>query len=87
MALKTMPEHPLFRVRPVSPFLEMGAYEALWSKRGTTFKSLSERFARHPAAFRRTSSRKARRATVRCWSSDNLTQPKSRGVGAGPWRG
>ena len=35
-----------FEVRAVSPFLEMGAYEALWSHPDTTFKSLSERFAR-----------------------------------------
>ena len=50
MTPKTMPEHSLFTARPVSPFLEMGAYEALWSKHGTTFKSLSERFARHPGS-------------------------------------
>ena len=37
-----------FESRAVSPFHEMGAYEALWSEPGTTFKSLSERFARHP---------------------------------------
>lgn len=37
-----------FQSRAVSPFLEMGAYEALWSERDTTFKSLSKRFARHP---------------------------------------
>ena len=50
MAPKTMSEHLLFRARLVSPFLEMGAYEPLWSKRGTTFKSLSEKFARHPGS-------------------------------------
>ena len=37
-----------FQSRAVSPFLEMGAYEALWSERETTFKSLSKRFAQHP---------------------------------------
>ena len=37
-----------FEVRVVSPFHEMGAYEALWSvvRAYTTFKSPSERFAR-----------------------------------------
>ena len=39
-----------FEARAVSPFREMGAYEALWSDRRTTFKSLSERFARHPGS-------------------------------------
>ena len=37
-----------FEARAVSPYQEMGAYEALWSEHGTTFKSLSKRFARHP---------------------------------------
>lgn len=32
----------------ISPFCEMGAYEALWTEPKTTFKSLSERFARNP---------------------------------------
>ena len=39
-----------FESRAVSPFHEMGAYEALWSEPGTTFKSLSDRFARHPGS-------------------------------------
>ena len=30
---------------PISPFLEMGAYEALWLEKGTTFKSIAKRFA------------------------------------------
>ena len=34
--------------RAVSPFREMGAYEALWSNPKTTFKSLSQKFAQHP---------------------------------------
>ena len=39
-----------FESRAVSPFHEMGAYEVLWSKPGTTFKRLSERFARRPGS-------------------------------------
>ena len=39
-----------FESRAVSPFREMGAYEALWAEAGATFKSLSERFARHPGS-------------------------------------
>ena len=31
-------------VRPISPFLELGAYEALWNRKGTTFKSIAELF-------------------------------------------
>lgn len=37
-----------FEARAVSPFREMGAYEALWAAPRTTFRSLSRRFARHP---------------------------------------
>ena len=33
-----------FENRPVSPFLEMGAYESLWTQQKTTFKSLSSKF-------------------------------------------
>ncbi len=39
-----------FASRAISPYREMGAYEALWSEPGTTFRSLSERFARHPGS-------------------------------------
>jgi DNA processing protein len=36
--------------RPISPWLEMGAYEALWSDFGTWFKSLAEKFEANPGA-------------------------------------
>ncbi len=36
--------------RSVSPYLEMGAYEALWSDPKATFKSLSRRFASSPGS-------------------------------------
>ena len=39
-----------FPVRAVSPFLEMGAYEALWSAPEATFRSLAERFAARPGS-------------------------------------
>ena len=39
-----------FEARAVSPFREMGAYEALWADSRTTFKSLAERFAQHPGS-------------------------------------
>lgn len=34
--------------RPVSPHLEMGAYETLWIRKGATFRSLRELFASEP---------------------------------------
>ena len=39
-----------FENRPVSPFLEMGAYEYLWTQRKTTFKSLSSKFKERPGS-------------------------------------
>ena len=35
---------------PISPRLEMGAYEALWLEKGSSFKSIAERFASDPHA-------------------------------------
>ena len=49
----TTPQIPLgfgFESRAVSPYREMGAYEVLWSDPRTTFRSLSERFSRHPGS-------------------------------------
>ena len=34
--------------RTVSPYLEMGAYEALWDQEGATFRRLADRFANMP---------------------------------------
>lgn len=39
-----------FESRAVSPLRELGAYEALWDNRQTTFKSISEKFASRPDA-------------------------------------
>jgi len=36
--------------RAISPLRELGAYEALWDKPDTTFKTLSEKFAARPDA-------------------------------------
>jgi DNA processing protein len=35
-----------FAQRAVSPFLELGAYEALWEEQNTTFKTLADLFAK-----------------------------------------
>jgi DNA processing protein len=34
----------------ISPWLEMGAYEALWSKAGASFKRIAEKFSANPGA-------------------------------------
>jgi len=39
-----------FQARAVMPARELGAYEALWGKAGTSFKTLAEMFRRHPGA-------------------------------------
>ena len=39
-----------FETRAISPLRELGAYEALWDKPETTFKTLSEKFAARPDA-------------------------------------
>ena len=39
-----------FEARAISPLAELGAYEALWDKPDTTFKTLSEKFAAQPNA-------------------------------------
>ncbi len=39
-----------FEARAISPLRELGAYEVLWEDRRTTFKALSERFAKRPGA-------------------------------------
>ena len=36
--------------RAISPSRELGAYEALWSREGTWFKSLAEMFRNHPGS-------------------------------------
>ena len=37
-------------VAPISPMLEMGAYEAMWLKQGASFKTIAERFRVDPQA-------------------------------------
>lgn len=39
-----------FRSRAISPLLEMGAYEARWLRKGSTFKTISELFAENVGA-------------------------------------
>jgi DNA processing protein len=37
-----------FLSRTISPFVELGAYEALWDKANASFKTIAEQFARKP---------------------------------------
>jgi DNA processing protein len=39
-----------FQARAVMPVREMGAYEALWAREGTTFKALADIFREHPGS-------------------------------------
>ena len=50
MAAELSLDGPDFEMRAVSPFREMGAYEALWAEPRTTFKSLSKLFAERPGS-------------------------------------
>ena len=50
MTLQFTLEEPGFETRAVSPFREMGAYEALWCRKDTTFTSLAKRFAERPGS-------------------------------------
>ncbi len=37
-------------IRPISPFREMGAYEALWSETKASFKWIADKFREHPGS-------------------------------------
>jgi DNA processing protein len=50
MATELALERNDFEARAISPLTEMGAYEALWDKPETTFKTLSAKFALRPDA-------------------------------------
>ena len=50
MAPELALEETNFESRAISPLRELGAYEALWDKPDTTFKTLSEQFAARPNA-------------------------------------
>jgi DNA processing protein len=39
-----------FAERAISPRRELGAYEALWARKGTGFKSIAEDFRAHEGA-------------------------------------
>src|ERR1700721_1843905 len=39
-----------FQSRAVMPIRELGAYEALWAREGTSFKTLADTFRKHPGS-------------------------------------
>jgi DNA processing protein len=39
---------PFFRAKPISPWRELAAYEALWANKKASFKTLAECFRKHP---------------------------------------
>ncbi len=43
-------ENPNSITRPISPFRELGAYEALWTEQGASFRSIAERFGLRPGS-------------------------------------
>jgi DNA processing protein len=45
-----MASAPLTLSRAISPWLEMGAYEALWSEAKPSFKRIADRFRAHPGS-------------------------------------
>ena len=47
LALK-INENEIFKLPPISPYVELGAYESLWLKKGASFKSLAEDFSQSP---------------------------------------
>ena len=43
-------ENPNSLTRPISPFRELGAYEALWTESKASFRTIAERFAQRPGS-------------------------------------
>ena len=48
--LISLAKSPDFRARAVMPARELGAYEALWVRKGTSYKTLADMFREHPEA-------------------------------------
>lgn len=50
MGTATALENPNSALSPISPFRELGAYEALWMVEKASFKTIAERFAKRPGS-------------------------------------
>ncbi|MBO6725460.1 MAG: DNA-protecting protein DprA [Rhizobiaceae bacterium] len=46
--MSALPAFDFGNLQPISPWLEMGAYEALWLEQGATFKTIAEKFHKIP---------------------------------------
>lgn len=62
---------------PISPLLEMGAYEALWLEKGSSFKRIAEKFKSDPDAL---PSDFIDRATAKKCAAEVLSRLKQQGV-------
>lgn len=62
---------------PISPGLEMGAYEALWLEQGATFKTIADKFADDPDAL---PSDFVERATAEACAKKVLEQLRNAGI-------
>jgi DNA processing protein len=43
-------QDPRFHLRPISPFNELGAYEAMWTEPKSSFRWLADKFREHPGS-------------------------------------
>ena len=50
MTLQLSLDQSSFQARAISLFQEMGAYEAMWCQKGTTFNTLARKFTEHPGS-------------------------------------
>jgi DNA processing protein len=50
MSFATALEETSSLARPISPYREFGAYEALWTERPASFRWIAEKFSEHPGA-------------------------------------
>ena len=50
MSLAIAIEDPGSLTRPISPFRELGAYEALWTEPKASFRTIAERFRERPGS-------------------------------------
>jgi len=50
MSLAASLESPTSLSRPISPYRELGAYEALWTEKQASFRTIAEKFREHPGS-------------------------------------
>ena len=50
MSFAATMENPGSIARPISPYREFGAYEAMWTVKQASFRSIADRFREHPGS-------------------------------------